>query len=393
MALKVQIIDSLLSIDEKVWDSCANSVEIQSLLGVPGKTLDPFTTYRFLRALEKSKCVGKGTGWYPQHLIVSRGKEVVAVVPMYLKTHSQGEYIFDHNWAQAYQNAGGFYYPKLQVCVPFTPVTGRRFLVKYPDDEEVVTKVLNYFKTFIKEKNLSSVHITFCEDYEQNLPKNKEFLSRETFQFHWENNEFYDFQNFMESLSSRKRKAIKRERRAAQEFGGRIEQLSGEDITRDHWDYFWEFYQDTGRRKWGQPYLTREFFEEMHTTMRDDILLILAIKDDVAVAGALNFIGAKTLFGRYWGATEYHKFLHYELCYYQAIEYAITHKLQKVEAGAQGDHKISRGYLPSKTYSLHWFKHQGMNEAIDHYLVGEKNSFDFDKEFIKKLSPYKEISQ
>ncbi len=393
MALKVQIIDSLLSIDEKVWDSCANSVEIQSLLGVPGKTLDPFTTYRFLRALEKSKCVGKGTGWYPQHLIVSRGKEVVAVVPMYLKTHSQGEYIFDHNWAQAYQNAGGFYYPKLQVCVPFTPVTGRRFLVKYPDDEEVVTKVLNYFKTFIKEKNLSSVHITFCEDYEQSLPKNKEFLSRETFQFHWENNEFYDFQNFMESLSSRKRKAIKRERRAAQEFGGRIEQLSGEDITRDHWDYFWEFYQDTGRRKWGQPYLTREFFEEMHTTMRDDILLILAIKDDVAVAGALNFIGAKTLFGRYWGATEYHKFLHYELCYYQAIEYAITHKLQKVEAGAQGDHKISRGYLPSKTYSLHWFKHQGMNEAIDHYLVGEKNSFDFDKEFIKKLSPYKEISQ
>ena len=393
MALKVQIIDSLLSIDEKVWDSCANSVEIQSLLGVPGKTLDPFTTYRFLRALEKSKCVGKGTGWYPQHLIVSRGKEVVAVVPMYLKTHSQGEYIFDHNWAQAYQNAGGFYYPKLQVCVPFTPVTGRRFLVKYPDDEEVVTKVLNYFKTFIKEKNLSSVHITFCEDYEQNLPKNKEFLSRETFQFHWENNEFHDFQNFMESLSSRKRKAIKRERRAAQEFGGRIEQLSGEDITRDHWDYFWEFYQDTGRRKWGQPYLTREFFEEMHTTMRDDILLILAIKDDVAVAGALNFIGAKTLFGRYWGATEYHKFLHYELCYYQAIEYAITHKLQKVEAGAQGDHKISRGYLPSKTYSLHWFKHQGMNEAIDHYLVGEKNSFDFDKEFIKKLSPYKEISQ
>ena len=393
MALKVQIIDSLLSIDEKVWDSCANSVEIQSLLGVPGKTLDPFTTYRFLRALEKSKCVGKGTGWYPQHLIVSRGKEVVAVVPMYLKTHSQGEYIFDHNWAQAYQNAGGFYYPKLQVCVPFTPVTGRRFLVKYPDDEEVVTKVLNYFKTYIKEKNLSSVHITFCEDYEQSLPKNKEFLSRETFQFHWENNEFYDFQNFMESLSSRKRKAIKRERRAAQEFGGRIEQLSGEDITRDHWDYFWEFYQDTGRRKWGQPYLTREFFEEMHTTMRDDILLILAIKDDVAVAGALNFIGAKTLFGRYWGATEYHKFLHYELCYYQAIEYAITHKLQKVEAGAQGDHKISRGYLPSKTYSLHWFKHQGMNEAIDHYLVGEKNSFDFDKEFIKKLSPYKEISQ
>ena len=393
MALKVQIIDSLLSIDEKVWDSCANSVEIQSLLGVPGKTLDPFTTYRFLRALEKSKCVGKGTGWYPQHLIVSRGKEVVAVVPMYLKTHSQGEYIFDHNWAQAYQNAGGFYYPKLQVCVPFTPVTGRRFLVKYPDDEEVVTKVLNYFKTFIKEKNLSSVHITFCEDYEQSLPKNKEFLSRETFQFHWENNEFYDFQNFMESLSSRKRKAIKRERRAAQEFGGRIEQLSGEDITRDHWDYFWEFYQDTGRRKWGQPYLTREFFEEMHTTMRDDILLILAMKDDVAVAGALNFIGAKTLFGRYWGATEYHKFLHYELCYYQAIEYAITHKLQKVEAGAQGDHKISRGYLPSKTYSLHWFKHQGMNEAIDHYLVGEKNSFDFDKEFIKKLSPYKEISQ
>ena len=242
MALKVQIIDSLLSIDEKVWDSCANSVEIQSLLGVPGKTLDPFTTYRFLRALEKSKCVGKGTGWYPQHLIVSRGKEVVAVVPMYLKTHSQGEYIFDHNWAQAYQNAGGFYYPKLQVCVPFTPVTGRRFLVKYPDDEEAVSKVLNYFKTYIKEKNLSSVHITFCEDYEQSLPKNKEFLSRETFQFHWENNEFYDFQNFMESLSSRKRKAIKRERRAAQEFGGRIEQLSGEDITRDHWDYFWDFH-------------------------------------------------------------------------------------------------------------------------------------------------------
>ena len=386
MTLQIKIINSLDKIDEDIWDSCSNSISSK------GKPYDPFTTYRFLRALEKSKSVGEGTGWYPQHLLALRNKEVVGVVPMYLKSNSQGEYIFDHNWAHAYQNAGGSYYPKLQISVPFTPATGRRFLLKYENDKDTPLEILKYIKSLSTNNKLSSVHITFCEIDEKQIPIREGFLSRETYQFHWKNYNFKDFEEFLGKLSSRKRKAIKKERKVANSFGGKIVQYSGDNITMEHWHYFWKFYQDTGKRKWGAPYLTWEFFKEIHKTMRNDILLVLALNKGEAIAGALNFVGSKTLFGRYWGATEYHKFLHYELCYYQAIDYAINNGLEKVEAGAQGDHKISRGYLPHKTHSLHWFLHNGMHEAIQNYLVGEKESIDFDTGYIRNLSPFKELN-
>ena len=387
MAIEVRKIENLEEIEEEVWDSCSNP------LGDKEKPIDPFTTYRFLRALEKSKSVGKGTGWHPQYLIVARDGEVVGAAPMYLKNDSQGEYIFDHNWAHAYQKAGGFYYPKLQISVPFTPVTGRRFLLKYNNDSEVVIEILKFIKNFSKKNKLSSAHITFCESDEKKTSIQEGFLARETFQFHWKNANFMNFEEFLCSLSSRKRKAIKKERKVAKDFGGDIIKYSGDSITSEHWDYFWTFYQDTGRRKWGTPYLTRKFFEEIHKSMRKDILLVLALKNGKAIAGALNFIGRKALYGRYWGATEYHKFLHYELCYYQAIEYAISNGLNKVEAGAQGEHKISRGYLPQKTHSLHWFFNNGMHEAVSTYLASEKKAIDFDTDFIRKLSPFKEIQK
>ena len=393
MNIKVEVVDNINKVDSRNWDACSYSIDENKVFAFEARPPDPFTTHRFLHALEKSKSVGEGTGWYPQHLVASRQKEIVGVVPMYLKSDSQGEYIFDHNWAQAYQNAGGHYYPKLQISVPFTPATGRRFLLKHKDDKSVTMELLKFIKNFLMKNNLSSAHITFCESHEKEVPKEMGFLDRETYQFHWQNDNFTDFDSFLSTLSHRKRKAIKKERKVAAEFGGDILTLSGKNIRAEHWDYFWEFYQDTGSRKWGRPYLTRSFFRELHEQMLDDILLVLAIRRDRPVAGALNFIGSNTLYGRYWGMTEYHKFLHYELCYYQAIEYAIRKGLKKVEAGAQGDHKISRGYLPCKTYSLHWFAHGGMHKSIESYLSSEKESINLDEKILKKISPFKEIKR
>ena len=392
MDIKIEIVNNIDEVESYNWDACSYNIGKNKVTESDSRPLDPFTTHRFLRALEKSKSVGKGTGWYPQHLVALRNNEVVGVLPMYLKNDSQGEYIFDHNWAQAYHNAGGYYYPKLQVSVPFTPATGRRFLLKHKDDNLVISEFLKFIKAFSIKNNLSSAHVTFCESYEKDIPIKMGFLDRETYQFHWKNDNFRNFDCFLSTLSHRKRKSIKKERKVAAEFGGEILTLSGRDIKAEHWDYFWKFYQNTGSRKWGKPYLTRNFFREIHKNMVDDVLLVLAVRHDRPVAGALNFIGSNTLYGRYWGMTEYYKFLHYELCYYQAIDYAIKNGLKKVEAGAQGDHKISRGYLPCKINSLHWFSHNGMHKAIENYLISEKDASSLDEKILKKISPFKEVN-
>jgi uncharacterized protein len=340
--IEVTVLGSLAEIDAVTWDACAAPEAADG-----GRPCDPFTTHRFLSALETSGSVGAGTGWQPRHLIARQGGAVIAVMPLYAKGHSQGEYIFDHNWAHAYMRAGGRYYPKLQAAVPFTPATGRRFLAR-PGFEAIGRAALAEAATRIAAKaGASSLHVTFCTAEERAWGEANGLMGRITQQFHWENRGYGDFDAFLAALSSRKRKNIRRERAAANAFGGDIVALTGEAIEPEHWDAMWTFYQDTGARKWGTPYLTRAFFDRAHATLRDDILLILARRRGRWVAGALNVIGRDTLFGRYWGCTEEHDCLHFELCYYRAIEHVIAHRLARVEAGAQGAHKLARGYLPA----------------------------------------------
>jgi len=366
------------------WDACACPEAADG-----GRALDPFTTYRFLHALERSGSVGTGTGWSPQYLVARRADEVIAVAPLYAKSHSQGEFIFDHNWAHAYERAGGRYYPKLQMAVPFTPATGRRFLVK-PGHEGVGHAALVQGAVQIAEENhLSSLHITFCTSYEAQIGARMGLMSRASQQFHWENRGYGDFEAFLSDLSSRKRKNIRKERATAQAFGGQIVALTGDELRPEHWDAFWHFYQDTGARKWGTPYLTRRFFDIAQQTLRDDMLLVLALRDGRPIAGALNFIGRETLFGRYWGAIEDHPCLHFEACYYQAIEQAIARGLARVEAGAQGAHKLARGYLPVTTHSLHWVRDPGFAEAIATYLEAERDAVDEEIEVLTSYGPFR----
>jgi predicted N-acyltransferase len=340
-------------------------------------------------ALERSGSVGPGTGWQPSYLVARAEDQVIAVAPMYAKSHSQGEYVFDHNWAHAYERAGGRYYPKLQIAVPFTPVTGRRLLTR-PGFESVGQAALVQGAVEVAEQNrLSSLHLTFCTDDEVAAGRTMGLMHRTGQQFHWDNAGYATFDDFLAALSSRKRKNIRKERAQAQGFGGEIVQLTGDDIKPDHWDAFWTFYQDTGGRKWGTPYLTRAFFDELHDTMRDDVLLVLAIRDGRAIAGALNFIGRTRLFGRYWGCTEYHPSLHFELCYYQAIDYAIAQGLRRVEAGAQGEHKLARGYLPNTTHSLHWIADPGFARAVEEYLVAERAAVAEEVEVLTSYGPFK----
>tara|TARA_Y200000002_G_C22652469_1_gene651990 strand:- start:857 stop:1795 length:939 start_codon:yes stop_codon:yes gene_type:complete len=294
-------------------------------------------------------------------------------MPLYLKGHSQGEYIFDHNWAQAYSQAGGHYYPKFQIAVPFTPVSGRRLLVKPGHESSVSEALIGAAKQIAIDNQVSSIHFTFCADCEVELAEKWQMLGRKSLQYHWLNNSYRDFEDFLSNLSSRKRKAIKKERRVALQFGGEISQFSGTDITPNLWDSFWKFYQDTGARKWGVPYLKRSFFDIVQEKMRDDVLLVMAHRDGKYIAGALNFIGRDTLFGRYWGCNEDHSCLHYELCYYQAIDYALSQQLKKVEAGAQGEHKLARGYMPAITNSMHWFLDKKFHSAVERYLNEERS--------------------
>ncbi|WP_299673415.1 GNAT family N-acetyltransferase [uncultured Roseobacter sp.] len=382
--IEIRVLPSLRDIDAAEWDACACPESVGG-----ARPTDPFTTYRFLRALEDSGSVGTGTGWQPQYLTARIEGQLIAVAPMYAKSHSQGEYIFDHNWAHGYERAGGRYYPKLQVAVPHTPATGRRLLVR-PGFEETGTAALIQGAVQLAENNrLSSLHLTFCTEEEAARGQAMGLMLRKTQQFHWLNDGYADFHGFLASLSSRKRKNIRKERARAQAFGGTIRTFTGDALEPEHWDAFWRFYQDTGARKWGTPYLTRQFFDMAQESLRDDMALVLAERNGRWVAGALNFFGAEALYGRYWGCTEHHPCLHFELCYYRAIDIAIAEGLARVEAGAQGEHKLARGYLPQPTWSLHWVNDPGFAKAIGDYLEAERAAVDEEITVLTEYGPFK----
>ncbi|MFZ7093449.1 GNAT family N-acetyltransferase [Primorskyibacter sp. 2E233] len=386
--ITVNVLTSLSQIAAEDWDACACP---EALGGA--RAIDPFTSYRFLKALEDSGSVGPGTGWEPRYLVAERDGVPIACAPLYAKGHSQGEYIFDHNWAHAWERAGGHYYPKLQIAVPFTPATGRRFLTRPGEEAVGISALTQGAIEFAVQNDLSSLHITFCTEDEAIAGAQMGLLRRLTQQFHWVNDGYGNFDDFLASLSSRKRKNIRKERARAQDFGGTIRTLTGDDIQPEHWDAFWTFYQDTGARKWGSPYLTREFFEIAHESMRNDIALVICERDGLPVAGALNFIGRDVLFGRYWGCIEDHPCLHFEACYYQAIDFAISHGLARVEAGAQGEHKLARGYLPAPTHSLHWISDKGFSDAVARYLEAEKAAVDEDIEILTAYGPFRKTPQ
>lgn len=375
--MEVTVVETIDAIPSTEWDALSPSTD--------GRALDPFTTHRFLAALERSGSVGPGTGWSPRHLVIHEDQALVAAAPLYVKTHSQGEYIFDHAFAEAWERAGGRYYPKLQSAVPFTPATGARLLGR----ADLRPALLHAMRSIAAQNGLSSAHVTFCTADEAALAAQEGFLHRVTQQYHWQDQGFGSFDGFLAALSSRKRKTIRRERATAQSFGGTIRALSGAEITPAHWDAFWAFYQDTGARKWGTPYLTRAFFDQMHANMREDTLLILAERNGKPVAGALNFIGADTLFGRYWGCVEDHPCLHFELCYYQAIDFALSRGLRRVEAGAQGEHKLARGYLPSPVHSLHWFREPRFTRAVADYLASEGKAVAEEMAYLADFAPFR----
>ncbi|EAP78425.1 GNAT family N-acetyltransferase [Roseovarius nubinhibens] len=382
--ISVSFHDSIAEIGAADWDICACPEAAGG-----GRPADPFTTYRFLQALEESGSVGPGSGWEPHHVVARQAGEVIAVAPLYAKGHSQGEYIFDHNWAHAYERAGGRYYPKLQIAVPFTPVTGRRLLAR-PGHEATGRAALVQGAVELAERHgLSSLHVTFCTGDEAAGAGALGLMARRNQQYHWHNRGYGSFDDFLADLSSRKRKNIRKERAAAQGFGGEIRRLRGAEITPAHWDAMWAFYQDTGARKWGTPYLTRGFFDLAAERLGEDILMIVAERDGVPVAGALNLIGREALFGRYWGCGEAHANLHFELCYYQAMEFAIAEGLARVEAGAQGEHKLARGYLPQVTHSLHWVGDPGFAQAIAQYLEAEGAAVEEDIEILTGYGPFR----
>ena len=386
--IEIALLGAIEEIDAAEWDACACPETAEG-----SRPVDPFTTHRFLSALERSGSVGKGTGWAPRHLTAAIDGRVIAVAPMYAKGHSQGEYIFDHSWAQAYENAGGSYYPKLQISVPFTPATGRRFLTRPGFQDTGIAAIVQGAVQVAAENQISSVHATFCTAEEAAIGAKLGLLHRASQQFHWVNKGYADFDAFLADLSSRKRKNIRKEREGAAEFGGDIVSRTGDQIEPQHWDAFWQFYQDTGARKWGHPYLTRAYFDEVHATMRNDALLVLAERDGVPVAGALNFIGRDALYGRYWGCVEDHRNLHFELCYYRAIDYAIEHGLARVEAGAQGEHKLARGYLPVVTHSLHWIGDPGFRRAVEQFLEAERRAVTEENEILTSYGPFRKTGK
>ena len=375
---------SLAAIDRAEWDACACPEAADG-----GRPLDPFTTHRFLLALEVSGSVGRGTGWEPHYLVAREGETVIGCAPLYAKGHSQGEYVFDHSWAHAYERAGGRYYPKLQIAVPFTPATGRRFLTRRERADVALAALIEGAVRIADQNDIATLHATFCTRQEAEAGAEMGLLHRTGQQFHWFDDGYGDFDGFLATLSSRKRKTIRRERREAQGAGLTFRNLTGSEIEPHHWDAFWTFYQDTGARKWGQPYLTRDFFDEVQAHLRDDVLLCLAVDGDTPVAGALNFIGRETLYGRYWGCSRDVPFLHFELCYYQAIDWALAHGLTRVEAGAQGEHKLARGYLPHPVHSLHWIAEPGFRRAVEDFLIAERTAVDEEIEILTGYGPFR----
>jgi predicted N-acyltransferase len=368
----LEAVGSISQIAKADWDACAcPAAASTTATTLPG--YNPFISYDFLAAAENSGSAVPRTGWVPRHLIARHGDTIVGIAPCYLKSHSQGEYVFDHGWADAYMRAGGAYYPKLQVAVPFTPASGPRLLVRGgADTGEVRTALARGLIGLCQTTQASSVHVTFAREDEWRFLAGRGFLQRTDQQFHWHNHGFASFDAFLATLNSRNRKALRRERREALADGITIHHLTGDTITEETWDAFFAFYMETGSRKWGRPYLTREFFSAIGETMRDHVLLVMAKRNGRWIAGAINFIGADTLYGRNWGAIDHHPFLHFEVCYYQAIDFAIARGLRVVEAGAQGEHKIARGYLPQTTYSAHYIADPALRRAVARYLDGER---------------------
>jgi predicted N-acyltransferase len=383
--LSVSVLKGARDIAPQDWDACANP---------PGRPYNPFLAHAFFLSLEESGSASARRGWLPCHLALKEANgAVAAILPCYLKSHSYGEYVFDHAWADAYERAGGDYYPKLQSAVPFTPVTGPRFLVRpgFPESDALAYLAAGAIES-AKQHRASSWHVTFALKEEWEALGQSGLLQRNDTQYHWHNRDYENFDAFLAALSSRKRKTVRKEREQARASGVALEWLTGADIKPAHWDAFFTFYMDTGNRKWGSPYLNREFFRLIGERMADRILLVMGKRDDAYVAGALNFIGGDTLYGRYWGCLETHNFLHFEACYYQAIEYAIANKIAHVEAGAQGEHKLARGYAPEPTYSLHYFADPGLASAVASYLRQERSAVAHEQQLLSESLPYKRCS-
>ncbi|MEQ9452062.1 MAG: GNAT family N-acetyltransferase [Pseudomonadales bacterium] len=371
-----KILHGIDEISTADWDSCH--------AGVP---LNPFLTHRFLAALERSGSVSAQTGWQPFHIVVQQEQTLIGVIPAYLKNHSQGEYVFDYGWADAWHRAGGNYYPKMQISVPFTPATGPRFLARSGSDADT-RLLIDAAMQVAHQVDVSSIHVTFMPEQQWQCASQAGFLQRMDQQFHWHNGGYATFDDFLAQLASKKRKNIRRERRDALANDIEVEWITGADLTEAHWDAFYQFYVDTGSRKWGSPYLNRRFFSEINEVMPDDVLLIMAKRAGRYIAGAINFIGADTLFGRNWGCIEDHPFLHFEICYYQAIDFAIAHGLKHVEAGAQGAHKVARGYLPEATYSAHWIADPGFRDAVARFLDDERRYVEQDLAYVEQHTPF-----
>jgi len=378
---QARIAAEIASVDGAVWDACAGSD-------------NPFVRHAFLLALEESGSVGPATGWLPQHLLLEDADGcLIGAVPLYLKEHSYGEYVFDHAWADAYQRAGGQYYPKLQAAVPFTPVPGPRLLVHPADAGTMAGRraaLIAALQRLTSESGLSSLHVTFPDKQDTEALEQAGFLMRMGCQYHWENRGYREFADFLAALSARKRKAIRKEREAIAAAGIEHRIYSGDALETRHWDTFFAFYIDTGSRKWGRPYLTRAFFESLGQRMAEEVVLILAEKNGQPIAGALNLRGRTALYGRHWGTCAGVPFLHFETCYYQAIDYAIAHGLERVEAGAQGEHKIQRGYLPVPTWSAHWIVHDGFRAAIADFLIRERTLLEAEMATLETFSPYRQ---
>jgi uncharacterized protein len=375
--ITVAISQSVAEIAAADWNACAGAA-------------NPFLDHAFFNALESSGSATARTGWQPHHLTArSTSGALLGMLPMYVKSHSQGEYVFDHSWADAFGRAGGRYYPKLQCAVPFSPVPGPRLLLA-PDSGAVgAFALLQAAQQIATGAKLSSVHATFIAPEQVPLFEQAGWLVRTDQQFHWRNHGYATFDDFLAALASRKRKTIRKERETALSNGISIEHVTGAQIAGHHWDAFWHFYQDTGARKWGQPYLTREFFSMIGETMADKILLVFARRNGKYIAGALNMIGADTLYGRYWGCAEEHPCLHFEVCYYQAIDYALAHGLHTVEAGAQGTHKLARGYEPTPTYSAHYIVNEGFRKAVSDFLRAERSQVEAEIEYLGQRLPFR----
>ncbi len=383
-SLTLKVAASMSDFDAREWGRFAGASRTES--DIP---YNPFISHTFLDILEKSGTVSARSGWRPQHLrLEDADGRLVGAVPCYLKSHSQGEYVFDHGWADAFERAGGRYYPKLQASVPFTPATGPRLLARAGDDA-VAGQLATGLRDLTERLGVSSAHVTFATGPDIASLQRAGFLVRTDQQFHWTNDGYGSYDDFLASLASRKRKALRKERAAALEHGITIERLTGKDIAEAAWDDFFAFYMDTGGRKWGRPYLNRPFFSMVSERMADDVLLVMARRNGRYVAGAINFIGSDRLFGRNWGCIEDHPFLHFEVCYHQAIDFAIERGLKVVEAGAQGEHKLARGYLPVTTQSAHYIAHPGLRRAVADYLAQERSEVQQIGEYLAEHGPFR----